>query len=323
LSLAVPSIAVERRPRPFLLASAVGLVIVIWALNFIAAKIGLRALPPLSLASLRVTLAAILLIPVYFFRRRISRSGLPAVSTASRRVSPRDVWIFLYLGFFGVAINQICFTAGLQYTSVGHAALIVGMGPVYTLFLAVLLRVERATLVKVAGIGVAFLGVGILASDTGVSARSPSMLGDLIVLAGSLGFATYVVLGKRVASEYDALTMTAFNHFAGALLVLPISVRAARELAAGAAWRSVPWPAWAAALYMALFSSVVAYVIYFWALRYLEATQLSAFTYALPVIATALGVVWLGERTSWVQVCGGILALGGVTWVEAVRSSSS
>ncbi|PWT90653.1 MAG: hypothetical protein C5B56_05110 [Proteobacteria bacterium] len=308
------------RPNRVLLACAAVFVILVWAVNFIAGKVGLRYLPPMTMASLRVTLAAIFLVPVYAFHRRALTRGRPC--EAPPGFTARDLWTFLYLGFFGVAINQICFTAGLRYTSVGHGAIVVGLGPVYTLFLAVLLGVERATLRKVAGIAVAFLGIGILASDSGISAHSPSIVGDVIMLAGSLGFATYVVLGKRVAAAYDALTMTAFNHFAGALLILPVSIHAARAFGSAENWHHIPWQAWAAVAYMALFSSVMAYVIYFWALRYLEATQLSAFTYALPVLATVLGVLWLGERTSWIQVSGGIIALSGVYWVEAGRTTS-
>ena len=74
-------------------------------------------------------------------------------------------------------------------------------------------------------------------------------------------------------------------------------------------------------LYMAVFSSAVAYVFYFWLLRYLEASQLSAFTYLLPVVATILGIVWLGEKGSWGQVLGGVLALSGVYWIESGRAA--
>ena len=72
-------------------------------------------------------------------------------------------------------------------------------------------------------------------------------------------------------------------------------------------------------MYMAVFSSALAYIFYFWLLRYLEASQLSAFTYLLPVLATILGISWLGERGSMVQIFGGALALGGVYWVESGR----
>ena len=59
---------------------------------------------------------------------------------------------------------------------------------------------------------------------------------------------------------------------------------------------AVPWQGWAAIVYMAVFSSALAYVFYFWLLRYLEASRLSAFTYLLPVLATILGILWLGEK---------------------------
>src|SRR2546429_6051590 len=72
--------------------------------------------------------------------------------------------------------------------------------------------------------------------------------------------------------------------------------------------------------YMAVFSSALAYVFYFWLLRYLEASQLAAFTYLLPVLATILGILWLGERGSWGQLLSGVMAPGGVFLIEARRA---
>ena len=166
---------------------------------------------------------------------------------------------------------------------------------------------------------IAFSGVAVLASENGISPRSPSLLGDAITMTGSIGFATYAVLGKRVAGRYDALTMAAFNHFAGAILILPVALHQARALGPFSRWSVIPWQGWAAVLYMAVFSSAMAYLLYFWLLRYLEASQLSAFTYLLPVLAVILGIVWLGERGSALQIIGGALALGGVYWVESGR----
>ncbi len=300
------------------MAGSIGLVVVVWAVNFIAAKVGLRYLPPVTMASFRVVLAGLAMVPTYFVCSR-----LPAFRDArqfrERSITRGDLWIFLYLGFFGVVVNQMCFTMGLHYTSVGHAAVIVGMGPMYTLLLAVLFRLEKATGHKVIGMVIAFAGVAVLASENGISPRSPSLLGDAITMTGSLGFATYAVLGKRVAGKYDGLTMAAFNHFAGALLILPVALQQIRANELATRWRSIPWQGWAALLYMAVFSSALAYIFYFWLLRYLEASQLSAFTYLLPVLATILGILWLGERGSVLQILGGTLALGGVYWVESGR----
>jgi drug/metabolite transporter (DMT)-like permease len=307
-----------RAPNRVVMAASIGLVVVVWAVNFIAAKIGLRYLPPFTMASFRVAIAGLTMVPAYFICSR-----LPAFADAKRArlkgFTGRDLWTFCYLGFFGVVVNQMCFTMGLRYTSVSHAAVIVGMAPIYTLGLAVLFRLERATWHKVVGMGIAFAGVAVLASENGVSPRSPSLLGDAITLTGSIGFAMYAVLGKRVAGRYDALTMAAFNHFAGAIIVLPVVLHQAQALGPFSRWRAIPWQGWTALLYMGLCSSALAYIFYFWLLRYLEASQLSAFTYLLPVLAVILGIVWLGERGSAMQIVGGALALGGVYWVESGR----
>jgi len=309
-----------RAPGRRVIASLIALIVVIWAVNFIAAKIGLRYFPPLTMASFRVCGAGVVMVPFYFCLRRL-RFFAEAAAARKMGITRRDAWTFLYLGFFGVSVNQFCFTLGLHYTSVSHSAILVGIGPIYTLILAVLLRLERATWHKAVGMAIAFTGIAVLASEGGISAHSPSLLGDAITMTGSLGFAMYAVLGKRVAHDYDALTMTAYNHFAGALVVLPLAVRQAWLLVATREWQAVPWQAWAAVFYMGLFGSAVAYVFYYWLLRYLEASQLSAFTYLLPVLASILGILMLGEKGSWTQILGGALALGGVYWTESGRNS--
>src|SRR6266567_335200 len=93
--------ASQRAPSPRVITASIALVILVWALNFIAVKIGLLYLPPFGLASFRVVLAGAVMVPTYLFCSR-----LPAFSEAanarSRGFSARDLWTFLYLGFFGV-----------------------------------------------------------------------------------------------------------------------------------------------------------------------------------------------------------------------------
>ena len=309
-----------RAPSRTAIGASIGLVILIWTINFIAAKIGLRSLPALTLATFRVVVAGFVMIPCYLICLR-----LPAFSEATRETRRalrlRDIWTFLYMGFFGVTVNQVCFTAGLRYTSVSHASVIVGMGPIYTLVFAVLFKLEAASWRKAVGMAIAFAGIAVMASENGLSARSPSLLGDAITMTGSIGFAIYMVLGKRFGARYDPLTLSAFSHFTGALIVLPVAIHQAFALGPVEQWRAVPWTGWAAIFYMAIFSSAIAYVFYFWLLRYLEASQLSAFTYLLPVAATILGIILLSEKGSWNQVLGGILALSGVYWIESGRSA--
>jgi drug/metabolite transporter (DMT)-like permease len=274
-------------PSHALVWLAVIFLTTVWAVNFIAAKIALRYFPAMTLASIRVVLAGSFILLLNPLCRR-----LPAFQHASdaprQKHTPLDLWRFLYLGFLGVTVNQICFTIGLRYTSVKHSAIIVGMGPIYALVLAVLFRLESATLRKVFGMTVSLLGVIVLAAAKDSTQHSPAVLGDFITFIGSLGFAFYAVLGKRVAPRYDALTMTTYNFLFGALFVLPLAIHRAIASGPPTNWLASPWPAWAALIYRALFSSTLAYLFYFWLLRYLEVTQLAAYNYLLPVSASVL-----------------------------------
>ncbi len=300
------------------LSAVIVFITAIWAVNYITAKIALRHMDPLSFASFRLVLAGVFMFLIYLFCLR-----LPAFADAARARragwSRHDLWTFFYLGFFGVAINQFCFTVGMRYTSVIHSAIISSMSPIYTLVLAVLFRLEKATLRKVLGMLVALAGVSLMSAGAGISRHSPSLLGDMITLTGSCGFAVYVVLGKRVAARYDSLTMTAFNSLFGALIVLPLAIYRAALIGSFAHWRAIPWSVWVCMVYMAMFSSAIAYVLYFWALRYLEATQLATFSYLLPVAATALGIIFIGERGSWLELLGALFALSAVYYIEAAR----
>jgi drug/metabolite transporter (DMT)-like permease len=307
-------------PARSTIALAVLVVVILWALNFIAGKIALRNLPSAAVASFRVFLGGLAMLPAYLICSRMPAFA-DALQTRARGFNAHDLWTFFYLGFFGVVINQMCFAIGLNHTSVSHGAVIVGMAPVYTLALAVIFRIEKATLRKLTGIALAFAGIAVLAAQNGMTKRSSSLEGDAIMMAGAIGFAVYSVLGKRVADRYDALTMTAFNHFTGAVVALPIVLYQAHALLIDARWRQIPWQSWTSVIYMAVFSSAVAYVLYFWLLKYLQASQLAAFTYLLPVVATILGIVWLGERGSLMEIVGGALALAGVYWIQPPRQT--
>jgi drug/metabolite transporter (DMT)-like permease len=294
----------------------------IWAVNFLVVKIGVRYLPVFTFASFRIVGAAFFMILLAPLCRRlpIFREPSNSRSSAATPLAVRDYWTFAYLGFFGVSLNQFFFTLGLRYTNVTHSSIIVGLGPINTLILAILFRLEQASLRKALGMAIALTGVVILATSSGVSTHSPTLLGDGVTLLGSLGFAMYVVLGKRVAAKYNPLTMTTWNFIFGGLVLLPVAIHGAIVLGPLASWQAIPWQAWACIAFTGLFSSTLAYLFYFWLLRFLDASQLAAFSYLLPVSASALSILFLGEGGSWSELLGGALALAGVYWIESGRN---
>jgi drug/metabolite transporter (DMT)-like permease len=292
------------RPSKFTLAFWLFMMLVLWSGNYVAGKIALRTLDPITLTCLRLQLAAFIMLAIYFTRRERQPLKLG------------DAWPFLYLGFFGVIVNQGLFTVGLNYTTSNHSAVLIAVGPIIILLLARAMKLEMLTAAKVAGMAISFVGVYLLETEQGSPAHSPLLLGDIITFGGVIGFAIYAVLGKRVVAQYDAIALNTFNCVAAALLLLPITIRQSIHLD----WHSVALSGWLGMIYMALGSSVAAYTIFYWVLRYMTASRVGAVSYFQPIVVILLSMAFLGERPSRLLLEGTALVLVGVFLAERGKS---
>ena len=281
-------------------------MLVMWSFNYVAAKTALRYFDGLTLAAFRIEIAGLILLPIYFLRR--NRGNL----------TRRDVWTLSYLGWL-LCANQLFFTVGLAYTTSGHSAMILAIGPILVLLLARAIKIEALTAAKIAGMALAFTGAAILAAENGFDLRrSPTLSGDLITLLGTTCFTVYVVLSKKVASRYDSVEMNAVNFFASAIVLLPLAIFLAVRLD----WKSVPREGWMGLLYMAAISSVAAYTLFYWALRYMEASRVAAVNYFQPIGAILVAALFLGEVPTRHLLLGGVLILLGVYLAERAKSTA-
>jgi drug/metabolite transporter (DMT)-like permease len=272
----------------------------IWALNYIAAKVAVKSFPPLLVGPLRALFAAVVLLPVFLFSRR--------GQTQSDAWSRRDLLQVGVLGVFGITLNQILFVVGMQRTSVAHAALMIAMSPLLVLTMAALKGQERITQRKLAGIGTSIAGIAALNLVPGKAAQGASFAGDAWVFLASFSFALYTVYGKDLAHRHDSLTMNTLGYVAGAGAGLPLLI----PQSLGFQFSGVPAAAWWALAYMAVLSSVVCYLIFYYALRWMPASRISAFSYSQPVIASLAGMALLHESVTANVVAGGLLVLTGV-----------
>ena len=277
-------------------------MLLIWSFNYVAGKIALRHLDPLTLASFRLELAAIVILP--FFLSRRERSPL----------LPTNFRTFAYLLLLGVlmAINQGGFTVGLGHTSSGHSSVILACGPVIVLLFARAMKQEALTVTKILGTAFALAGVILLETEQGPFVHSPFLTGDLITLLGTTSFALYVVFGKRLAGTYDALSMNTSNFLVAGIVALPLAIWQGIHLD----WGSVGWSGWAGMFYMASFSSVLAYTLFYWVLRYMTASRVTAINYFQPVGAIVLAALFLGEQPTRHLLLGACFVLVGVYLAE-------
>jgi drug/metabolite transporter (DMT)-like permease len=281
-------------------------MLAMWSFNYVAGKTALRYFDGLTLGAFRIEIAGLILFPIYFLRRNRSR------------LTRRDVWTLSYLGWL-LCANQLFFTVGLAFTTSGHSAMILAIGPILVLLLARAMKIEALTTAKIVGMALAFTGAAILAAENGFDLRrSPTLSGDLLTLLGTTCFTVYVVLSKKVAGRYDSLEMNAVNFFASAIVLLPLAI----FLALHFDWKSVPREGWMGLLYMAAISSVAAYTLFYWALRYMEASRVAAVNYFQPIGAILVAALFLGEVPTRHLLLGGVLILLGVYLAERAKSSA-
>ncbi len=177
-----------------------------WSVNYIAGKVALREFPPLLLGGLRISFAGAMMLPIYCWQVRRN----PQRARWTRTDAPG----LLSLGVFGVTLNQLLFIVGLNRTSVAHAALLVGLGPILVLSIAAMMRMERITLRNGAGMLVALAGVALInAAPSG--GRRATLIGNLFVFLGSVAFAVFTVFGKRVAAHQSSVLVNTFAYAAG------------------------------------------------------------------------------------------------------------
>jgi drug/metabolite transporter (DMT)-like permease len=139
-----------------------------------------------------------------------------------------------------------------------------------------------------------------------------TLLGNLFVFLGSIAFALFTVFGKRATARHGGTLVNTFAYVGGAIALLPVTI----WLSIGFPYARVTLAEWGALLFMAVFPSVVCYMIYYWALTHTAASRVSAFNYLQPLIAAALAVPLLGEAVTPMLAAGGILVLAGVYMTE-------
>jgi drug/metabolite transporter (DMT)-like permease len=279
-----PGHATSTRPGVWLTDIALVLMALIWGVNFSVVKFGTTLVDPLAYNALRVMIAAVVLMAIVL----AGKAPLP----------PRRVIVaLLVLGVLGNGIYQFFFVEGISRTRASDAALVVAASPAFIAIIGRLRGVERASARRVMGILLSIAGIALVvfATTRGDDGRS-SLAGDLLVLAGSLSWATYTVLLKPYTEHVSGVQVAALTMAGGAV---PLFL-AALPAVAHASWRTVPALGWAALLYSAIFALVIAYLFWYRGVRVIGPTRTAMYSNVQPVIAVVFAWVVLSETpTVW------------------------
>ena len=271
------------------------LICLIWGSTWLVIKIGLVGVPPFLAAGLRFTLASAVLFVLIALRR------------SKIRLDRDDKICILSCGLLSFALSYACVYWAEQYISSGLAAILYCMMPLATALLSRFwTRSETLSSRKIGGIVVAMAGTAVLFWPAEGVSRA-ELAGTAVALVSVVCAAVNLVMVKRHGRNTDIYVMNAFGMGIGAVLLLTLS--AIFESHAAVVWSRDNA---LAVVYLALAGSVTTFLSYYYLVKIMEATKLSLITLIFPIVAVALGRIFLHESlpaSAWSGTAGVFLGV--------------
>jgi len=272
------------------------LLALLWAGSFFFYKVLVSALPPLTVVSGRVLIAALLLNVII-----LARGG-------RQPVEPRLWAAFLLMGLLNNIVPYSLIAFGETKVSSGLASILNATTPMFTVVVAQLFTAdEKLDVAKIAGLVIGVAGVAVLVGPDALAGFGKGdVMGELAVLGASFSYGLAGVFGRRFRGV-PPITVATFQLTASACMAVPLCCLVDRP------W-TVPMPGagvWAALIGLAVPSTAIAYLLFFRILARSGATNVSLVTLLVPVGAVLLGAWALDEtlpRSAWAGVV--IIAVG-------------
>jgi drug/metabolite transporter (DMT)-like permease len=289
----------------FPIRSCLLLTCLLWAISFVATKVALAAVLPLTLVSLRLLISAFC-----FFLWFVIRRQKPTFKG-------RAAWARLFvLSLFGTGLHYGLQTLGLQYTSASNSSIYAVTGPISIALIAALFLGEKMTTKKWLGIAVAVAGVLWVMGWKTLSEFDfrGHLLGDLLVMASIVMWGMFTVYGKRLMAEAGAFEVIALTTMIGAVWMAPVGWIESHER--GFTLSQIPQAAWVAVAYLGVACSFFATLLYFWALKRSETQKVGVYLYTIPPMTYVVAAIYLGEQIGINLLFGSILILIGVYLTE-------
>jgi drug/metabolite transporter (DMT)-like permease len=269
---------------------------VFWGSTWLAIKLGLRDLPPLTFAAVRMALATAVLLP---FALRSGMRALPG------RLSVRVATV----GLLQIGIPYGLLFAAQQWVPSSLAAVLFATFPVWLLLLArVLLPGQMLTPAKIVAAVLGIAGVAVVQAPAlrGASMARTAAVGGGLIVAAAFVIALANVLIRRALTEIPPVVLTCMQVLAGSLLLALAAV--ALERGRPAIWSP---RALGAVAYLAVFGTALPYLALFWLLSRVPVAAIGAIPLLDTTVAVTLGALVLHEPIGWNLLGGGALVLGG------------
>ena len=206
--------------------------------------------------------------------------------------SKRDYLRLAVCGLFGIAANQLLFFKGLSMTSTISASVLMTSNPVIVLALSYFILKESVSAKKVIGVVLGLSGAILLIFRGEINWQEGAFLGNFLILMNSTCYAMYLILVKPLMYRYKALTVISWVFLFGSFVVIPFGFRELIDVS----WSTLPFRAWLSISYIVIFTTVFAYLLNAWSLKFVNPTTVSYYIYLQPIFASLIALFMLEEK---------------------------
>jgi drug/metabolite transporter (DMT)-like permease len=238
------------------------------------------------------------------------------------KIHKKDIPSIFLLGFIGVMIYHFGLNYGEQYLSAGAASLIIATIPVFILVLAAVFLKEKITVLKFLGIILALFGVIVISlwGKPEEALEIQRAFAAFAVLIAAIVGAFYTIAGKKLLDRYNGLSLTAYAILFSSVILIPLSIFNHSSLISEIS--SMDMITWSAVIFLGIFSTVIAYAIWYIALEMKTASEISVYLYAIPVLSTIASYILFQDDITIFFVIGGIFVIVGLAFVNMKRKNS-
>ncbi|MGD9480212.1 DMT family transporter [Shinella sp. G-2] len=267
----------------------------LWASSYAFIKIGVETIPPVTFIAARTLIAGSLLLML------VTARGLSL---------PRDrvTWgRFLFQACLNSVIPFTLIAWAEQTTDAGLATILNSTSPIFTFLLTVLVaRHEAVTGQKLFGVCVGLIGVCLIVGFEALGGLGHEAFAQMVIVAATISYAGAAIFGKNFKGM-DPMLPAAGSMICGAIILIPVSLVVDRPWTLAPSRESI-----AALLALSVFSTALAFVIYFRLIQTLGSVGTTAQAYIRVPIGVGIGVVFLGEKLPPMAWIGLIFVVAGV-----------
>jgi drug/metabolite transporter (DMT)-like permease len=302
----------DTHPQPASMATELALLLALatlWGASYSFIRIGVATIPPVTLIACRTLIAGLLLLAIMRWRG----VRMPVDAATWRR--------FLLQTCLNSVIPWTMVAWGAQALDAGVATILNSTAPIFTFFLTLAItRHEAVTSRKLLGVLAGMAGICLIVGVQALSGFGAELTAQLAMVLAAVAYAGAAILGRGF-KDLDPMVPAAGSLLCGAAILIPVGLAVERP------WMLQPSTGSVLALFaLAVFSTALAFVIYFRLIRTLGSVGTTAQAYLRVPIGVAVGVLFLGEQlspTAWIGLACVAIGVGAMTIPERRRGRSA